>query len=55
MSANPYSNPSLKDQLSTTVSRNFPRWTVVISRGLSGLTKSLWVFLVQLFRDAIGH
>ena len=55
MSPNPYPNPSFKDQVSTTISRNFPRWTVTISKGISGVFKSLWNFLVEMLHDALGR
>lgn len=55
MSPNPYPNPSLKDQVSSSISRNFPRWTVTISNSLTAFGHSLWNFLVEMFHDAIGR
>lgn len=55
MSPSPYPNLGWGEAVSTAISRSFPRWTVTISRTISGLLKSLWYFLVELFHDAIGR
>ena len=55
MSPKPYPNSSLKDQVSASISRSFPRWTVVISNSLTALGHGLWTFLVEMFHDALGR
>ncbi len=55
MSPAPYRNPSWSESLSAAISRNFPKWTVTISKAISGIFLSLWKFLVEMFHDAIGR